>query len=63
MPGCTFGNGCVVNPTVQVPAKSIVPSHSVYIDVGVISSYDEFREEPKRSQIRDISQLLSESIP
>ena len=35
--GSLIGNGCFINPCVQVPAKSKVPSHSVYIDAGVIS--------------------------
>ena len=63
MPGCQFGNGCVVNPTVTVPAKSQVPSHTVYIDVGVLAHYDQFREDPKKSQMREISSILAESIP
>lgn len=32
-----IGNGCYINPCVQVPAKSKIPSHSVYIEPGVIA--------------------------
>lgn len=35
--GSQISNGCFINPMVQVPAKSKVLPHSVYIDVGIIS--------------------------
>ena len=35
--GSVITNGCFINPTVAVPAKSKVQPHSVYIDIGVIS--------------------------
>ena len=63
MGGSVIGNGCFVNPTVQVPAKSQVADHSVYIDIGVISTDQQLREESKRSHMREISSILSDSIP
>jgi len=35
----------------------------VYIDVGVISFDQQFREESKKSHMKEISNILSESIP
>ena len=35
-PGSTIQNGCFINPMVQVPAKSKVQPHSVFIDTGII---------------------------
>ena len=35
MAGCIVGNGCTINPLVQIPRKTKVESHSVYIDQGV----------------------------
>ena len=46
--GSQITQGCFINPMVQVPAKSKVPPHSVYIDIGVIAMDNQFREEAKK---------------
>ena len=60
---CTITTGCFINPCVAVPAKSRVAPHSVYIDAGIIAFDQQMREESKRSHMREISTILSDSIP
>ena len=60
---CQIGNGCYINPCVAVPMKSNVPSHSVYIEPGVIAQDNQLRADLQRTNCKEISALLSESIP
>lgn len=56
-------NGCIVNPLVQVPAKSKVPSTTVYIDMGVTALDQQPREEGKKNNVKEICSILSDCMP
>ena len=60
---CVIQNSCQFNPLVQVPADSKVPSYSVYIEAGNISRDEQPREEAKKNQVKEISQVLAVSMP
>ena len=47
--GSLVANGCIINPLVQIPAKSKVASHSVYIDAGIMTVDNQPREEAKKN--------------
>lgn len=61
--GSLIGNGCTVNPLVQVPKKSRVENNSVFIDQGVISIDNQPRQESKKQQMKEVSLLLSSTLP
>ena len=61
--GCTIQNSCQFNPLVQVPARSKVASYSVYIEAGNVARDEQPREEAKKNQVKEISQVLAGSMP
>lgn len=62
--GSTISNCCVINPTVQVPAKMKLQPNSVFIEIGFVTT-DQLcqSESSKKSHMKDISANLAESIP
>lgn len=62
--GAVIPTCCVINPTVQVPAKLKLQPNSVFIEIGVMATDQQFQSEAsKKSHMRDISANLAESIP
>ena len=61
--GCTVQNSCQFNPLVQVPARTKVESYSVYIEAGNVGRDEQPREETKRNQVTEISQVLAQTMP